>query len=85
MRDSAQTHAAASTAARPNKPSVRTEVQPQLAPSLTGTSNATSQPARRTAPTGSIRPGVRIGDSGTNTTIPAVATTTATSGSQNSQ
>src|SRR5947209_479378 len=68
LRDSAHTHAGTSTSAAANKPSVRTDVQPQLAPSLTGTSNATSQPASRTAPSGSIRPGVRTGDSGTKTT-----------------
>ena len=38
-----------------------------------------------TAPSGSIRPRVRTGDSGTNSTIPTVAITTATSGNQKSQ
>jgi hypothetical protein len=64
---------------------VRADVQPQLAPSLTATSSATSQPESRSPPSGSMRPGVRIGDSGTKTTMPAVAIATPTSGNQNSQ
>src|SRR5438552_2457341 len=80
LRDSAHTHAAASTTALAKSPTVRADVHPQLGPSLTGTSSATSQPASRTAPVGSMRPGIRIGDSGTNTKIPAVAAATATSG-----
>ena len=85
LRDSTRTHAAARTIAAASEPSVPAEIHPQLEPSLTGTSKATSQPASSRAPAGLIRPGVRTGDSGTNTTIPTAAATTATSGSQNSQ
>src|SRR5436190_10925370 len=72
LRVSAQTHAAASMTARTSRPIVRVDVQPQLEPWLTGTSNATSQPERNNAGTGSILPSVRIGDSGTNTRMPIV-------------
>ena len=85
LRDSAHTQTRIRTAASTKRPIVFPEVQPQLPPSLTGTSSATSQPASSTAPIGSIRPGVRTGDSGTNTIVPTAAATTATSGSQNSQ
>src|SRR5690242_18661594 len=76
LRDSDQTHTGISTAAAANRPSVFGDVQPQVGPSLIGSS---------TAPTGSIRPRVRTGDSGTNRTIPIVAMITATSGNQKSQ
>src|SRR2546430_1372070 len=84
LRDSAQNQTGNRIAAIAKRPSVRAEVQPQLEPSLTGTSKATSQPDSSTAPVGSIRPRVRTGDPGTNTIVPTVAATTATSGNQNS-
>src|SRR3954451_25129984 len=85
LRDSDQTHTGISTAAAAKRRSVFGDVQPQLAPWPTGTSSATSHPASSTAPSGSIRPRVFTGDSGTKTMIPTVAMITAISGNQNSQ
>src|SRR5512132_881384 len=85
LRDSAQTQTGISTAAAAKRTSVRGDVQPQVAPWLTGTSSVTSQAPSSTAPSQSIRPRVLTGDSGTKTTIPIVATITAPSGNQKSQ
>ena len=49
------------------------------------TSRQTSQPESRKAPSQLTRPGTLIGDSGTKNTVATVATTTRTSGIQNSQ
>src|SRR5262249_39379056 len=68
-----------------NSPIVTGDVQPQVEPSLTGTSSATSQPPRSTAPVQSTVPGARIGDSGTKISVPTAAATTPPSGIQNSQ
>src|SRR5690349_21618752 len=65
LRPSAHTHIGRTAAATAKSPSVRPESHPQVGPSLIGTRKATSQPESRTAPSGSTRPGVRIGDSGT--------------------
>ena len=85
MRDSTQTQTGISTAAMANRPSVFGDVQPHVAPWLTGTSSATSHAPSSTAPSESIRPRVLTGDSGTKKTIPTVATITAISGNQKSQ
>ena len=61
------------------------EPQPQLVVWLMPTSRQTSQPESRNAPSQLTRPGTLIGDSGTKNTVAIVATTTSTSGSQNSQ
>ena len=47
--------------------------------------SATSHPESRTAPNQLIRPGVRTGDSGTNTWAHTAAITVMISGIQNSQ
>src|SRR5690349_7823198 len=85
IRCSTTTQATASIAASANSPSVCADPQPQLGPSLTATSSATSQPASSTPPGRSIFPGLRIGDSGTISMVTMVAGTIASSGSQNSQ
>src|SRR5436190_4909631 len=85
LRDSTLIQSGNTTAATVKKARVRVESHPHDAPSLMGTRNATSHPASRIAPSGSMRPGVRTGDSGTNAMIPAVAASTANSGNQKSQ
>src|SRR5690349_13420639 len=85
LRDSAQIQTGISTAATAKSASVLPDVQPQLSPSLTGISSATSQPESSAAPTGSILPGVWTGDSGTKKIVPTIEATTATSGNQKSQ
>ena len=85
VRDSTQTQTGISNRGHAKRPIVLGEVQPHDAPSLTGTSSATSQAASSTAPSESIRPRVLTGDSGTKTMIPTVATITAISGNQKSQ
>ena len=61
------------------------EVQPQAAPWLIGSSNATSQPESSSAARQSMRPGVRTGDSGTNRCAATAVSPTTTIGIQNSQ
>ena len=54
-------------------------------PSETANSPATSQPDMRSAPVVLIRPGVRMGDSGTKRMVVTVATTHRINGIQKSQ
>ncbi len=54
-------------------------------PSETANSPATSQPDIRSAPAVLIRPGVRMGDSGTNRMVMTVAITHRIRGAQKSQ
>ncbi len=84
-RSSARIQAAASTTAAASRPITRLEPQPQLGASLSATSSATSQADSSTAGSQLIRPGVRTGDSGTNSTAETAATIVRISGSQNSQ
>ena len=84
-RVSTTIQAPAITTEAASRPSVAADVQPQLEPSLTATSSATSQPASSTPPGQSILPGLRIGDSGITNMVTSAAGTTASSGSQNSQ
>ena len=64
---------------------MRGSPQPHAEPSLMPTSRHTSHPESRNAPSQLTRPGTLIGDSGTKNTVAIVATTTRTSGNQNSQ
>ncbi len=79
------TQLAASTTAAASRPSTRPEPQPQLGASLSATSKATSHEDRSTAGSQLIRPGVRTGDSGTNSTADTAAMIVRIIGSQNSQ
>ena len=85
IRDSTATHATTASAANASRPSVGADVQPQLGPSLTATSSATSQVASSRPPAQSTLPGERIGDSGIITIVTIATGTIAASGSQNSQ
>lgn len=85
MRNSARTQTRSRVTPAANNPSTRGDDHPQAGPSLTPTSKETSQPERSNAPTQSILPGARRGDSGTKKMIPAVETMTATRGNQKSQ
>ena len=58
---------------------------PMIGPSETASRPATSQPDMSRAPTVLMRPGVRMGDSGTKSTVVTVAITHITSGIQKSQ
>jgi hypothetical protein len=84
-RSSDQAQAAASTAATANRPITAPEPHPQSGASLSGTGSATSHPDSRTAGSQLISPGLRTGDSGTNSTAPMAATMVRIIGSQNSQ
>ncbi len=64
-RASDNSQAAKSTTAAENRPTTRTEPQPQVPAWLSGSSRATSQPERSTAPSQLTRPSARLGDSGT--------------------
>jgi hypothetical protein len=74
-----------STPASASRPSTGRDVQPQVAPLLTGSSSATSQPESSRVPAQLIRPGERIGDSGTNRCAASAVRATTTIGIQNSQ
>ena len=84
-RSSAITQAAPSTTAAASRPSTRAENQPQAGASLRATSSATSHADSSTAGSQLIRPGVRTGDSGTNSTADTAAMIVRIIGSQNSQ
>src|SRR5215472_162267 len=84
-RSSAATQIAASTTAAASSPITRAEPQPQSEASLSASSSATSQPDSSTAGSQLIRPGLRTGDSGTNSSAPTAAAIVRNSGSQNSQ
>src|SRR6266581_1152233 len=84
-RSSVITQAAPSTTAAASRPSTRPEPQPQSGASLSATSSATSQADSSTAGSQLIRPRVRTGDSGTNSTAETAAATVRIIGSQNSQ
>ena len=82
-RDSARTQAASSTSPTANSPITRGESQPHVGASLKPSRIATSQPDSSDAPSQLTRPGLRTGDSGTNSQVATSASTTATSGIQN--
>ena len=84
-RSSAMTQPAASTTAAASRPSTRLEPQPQSGASLSATSSATSHPDSNTTGGQLIRPGLRTGDSGTNSTADTAAMIVRIIGSQNSQ
>ena len=84
-RSSAPSQPAIRMTAAASSPSTLAEPHPQLGPSLSATSRATSQADSRIAGRKLIRPGVRISDSGTNRTAAIAAATVRISGSQNSQ
>ena len=81
-RDSARTQAASSTSPIANRPITLGEVQPQVGAWLKPSRMATSQPDRSDAPSQFTRPGLRTGDSGTNSHVATSASSTATSGIQ---
>src|SRR3954465_15967438 len=85
MRGLPTTHTTTANIATRNRPIVGGEVQPQLGPSLTATSSATSQVASSSPPAQSTLPGVRIGDSGIITIVMTATGISTASGSQNSQ
>ena len=84
-RVSTVTHATATSAATANRPRTLGEPQPHEFPSLSASSRATSQTESSTAGTTGRRPGVRTGDSGTNSSAAVAATAVAIIGSQNNQ
>ena len=84
-RSSTMTQATMSTAARAIRPRTRGDPHPHTGASLTPRRRATSQADRRTAASQLIRPGVRTGDSGTNSQAARVATAASIIGIQNSQ
>jgi hypothetical protein len=84
-RSSAITQPAASTTSAASRPITRAEPHPQSGASLSATSSATSHADNSTAGSPLIRPGVRTGDSGTNSTADTAAATVMIIGSQNSQ
>ena len=73
---------AVNTAATRKSPITRGSPQPMVGPSETASSPATSQPDIRSAPVVLMRPGVRMGDSGTNRMVMTVATAHSTRGAQ---
>src|SRR5262245_56769624 len=83
-RNSASTHHQACTTAPASNPSTRSDLQPQAGASLSPTSRATSHADSSTAGSKLILPGVRTGDSGTNSSADTAAATVSASGSQNS-
>ena len=85
LRTSTVTQPAHSTTDPTNSPTMVTDVQPHTLPWLTASSRQTSQPDSSRAARTSIRPGVRTGDSGTNTAVATAAQMVRTMGSQNSQ
>src|SRR5579859_1102714 len=84
-RSSANIQPATSRALTASRPITAAEPQPQPGASLTATSSATSQADISTAGRQLIRPGMRTGEDGTNSTADTAATTVRISGSQNSQ
>ena len=84
-RLSALTHAAASRAAMTKRPSVFVDPQCHVGPSLTATSNATSQAESSAPPSQWMLPGARLVDSGMKRIAATAATDVTASGIQNSQ
>ena len=84
-RSSVITQAAPRTTVAASRPITRAEPQPQAGASLSAISSATSHADSSTAGSQLIRPGVRTGDSGTNTMADTAAMTVRINGSQNSQ
>ncbi len=82
-RVSLRTHDASSTRPSAKQPSVLDESQCQFTAWLIATSTATRPADISAAPVQLTRPGVRTGDSGTNTRVATVAATTGINGSQN--
>ncbi len=80
--DSLRTQKASRTTPATIRPIVFAESQCQDAVSLTAINTAARPVDIRAVPAQLIRPGMRIGDSGTNTWISAVAITIGISGSQ---
>ena len=75
-RSSTSPQVAPSTAAAAKRPKVGADVQPQLSPSVSATSNEISAPERRIAPGMSTREGVFTGDSGTKKCTSTIAAAT---------
>src|SRR5450756_352997 len=84
-RSSVSTQATAITTAAASRPITLAEPQPQSGASLSATSRATSHADSSTAGSQLIRPAVRTGDSGTNSTAQTAAMMVRIIGSQNSQ
>ena len=85
VRRSNRPNSASTTRPPAKRPSVRGEPQPQSAPREIATRSAVRPAARMPAPGRSMRPGVRIGDSGTKSTVVIVARTPMTAPSQKIQ
>ena len=85
LRASAITQTGSMTAAITKSPITLSDDQPQWWPWLTPTSSATSQMDMRNAVPTLILPGVRSGDSGTQTAAAIAAMTVMIIGIQNSQ
>src|SRR6185295_12030378 len=85
LRSSTHTQIASTTKPKAVRPIVRAEPQPQLGASLIASSTAARPAESRAAASQLMRLGALIGDSGTNRAVATAATTTATSGTQNSQ
>jgi hypothetical protein len=85
LRSSTHTHSPSTTRPATARPSVRTEPQPQLGASLIASSTAARPTESSAAAVKLIRLGALIGDSGTKRAVATAATTTVTSGTQNSQ
>ena len=81
-RFSERIHNTIRTAASRKSPITHGSPQPMVGPSETASSPATSQPDMSSAPMVLMRPGVRMGDSGTNRMVMTVATTHRISGAQ---
>ena len=72
-RSSKRTNTARTSTPAANRASVRPSPHPHVGASAIAASGAPSPAARSSAPTTSTRPPVRTGDSGTTSTIPAIA------------
>ena len=84
-RASTSVQATPMTTASATRPITSGDPHPQLGASLTPMSRATSHPERSRAASQLTWPGVRTGDSGTNTKAHTAAITVITRGIQNSQ
>jgi hypothetical protein len=84
-RISVITHARPSPTAATSRPTTAAESQPQSGASLNATSSTTNHADSSAAGSQLIRPGLRTGDSGTNSTAQTAASTARPSGNQNNQ